>query len=106
MKNLIEWTQSEYLIKRAELEEQGVQVFLIDTILNPIEGTDSMVYNPVELKQTPVGSYFVFYCDTGKATKERLLEFQNKFPDHHCISLKGGRGYWRPYLRLESLQNK
>ncbi len=104
MNHLKEWTQTEYLVKKAELEEAGIKVYLIDTILNPIDGADTQVYNPVELKKAPKGSYFVFYCDTGKSTKERLKEFSVKFPDHHCISLKGGRGYWRPYLRLESLQ--
>ncbi len=99
-----EWTQEEFLKNRAALEKKGIKVYLIDTILKPIEGIESITYNPYELKNYPKGSYFVFYCDTGKSTKERLPEFEKKFPQHHCISLYGGRGYWRPYLRLENLK--
>lgn len=96
-----EWTQEEFLKNRAQLEAEGVKVILVDTILSPIERVESVTYNPYELKKEPKGSVFVFYCDTGKATKERLSEYQQKFPDHFCVSLKGGRGYWRKYLDLE-----
>jgi hypothetical protein len=95
-----EWTQEEYLRAKKELEAQGVEVLLVDTILNPIEKADTITYNPYELKQYPKGSVFVFYCDTGKDTKERLAEFKQKFPLHHCVSLKGGRGYWRKNMQL------
>jgi hypothetical protein len=103
MKHLKEWTQTEFLVKQAELEDQGIKVYLIDTILKPIDGVETYVYNPVELKNAPKGSYFVFYCDTGKSTKERLEEFASKFPDQHCISLKGGRGYWRNNLKADMI---
>ncbi|MDH5464225.1 MAG: hypothetical protein OEW60_01275 [Thiovulaceae bacterium] len=103
MKEKNEWTQTEYLVNKTELEEQGINVYLIDTILNPIEGADTMTYNPVALKDAPKGSYFIFYCDTGKASLERLDEYRKKFPEQTCISLRGGRGYWRPYLRAETL---
>lgn len=95
-----EWTQEEYLKARTRLEKEGIEVYLIDTILSPIEGADTMVYNPYELSLKPEGSVFVFYCDTGKATRERLAEFRAKFPKHHCISLRGGRGYWRKNLTI------
>ncbi|WP_345980025.1 hypothetical protein [Sulfurimonas sp. HSL3-2] len=95
-----EWTQEEYLINKQRLEKEGVKVLLIDTILSPIERADSVVYNPYELKQEPKGSVFVFYCDTGKATLNRLKEFKEKFPDYICISLKGGRGYWRKNMTV------
>lgn len=95
-----EWTQEEYLANKIALEKNGVKVLLIDTILSPIEKADSIIYNPYELKNEPKGSVFVFYCDTGKATLNRLNEFQTKFPDHICISLKGGRGYWRKNMSL------
>ena len=100
---LTEWTQTEYLINKNRLKEAGTQVFLIDTILNAIEGVETNIYNPHEINKLPKGSYLVFYCDSGKATKNRLKEYANKFPDFTCISLKGGRGYWRPYLRSETL---
>jgi hypothetical protein len=90
-----EWTQQEFLTNKQELSKQGVKVLLVDTILNPIEGTQAVVYSPPLLKNEPKGSVFVFYCDTGKGSKERLGEFRKKFPDHVCISLRGGRGYWR-----------
>ena len=90
-----EWTQKEYLQNKKKLEEKGIKVLLIDTILSPIDKADTILYNPYELKKEPIGSVFVFYCDTGKATLERLNEYKKKFPDHHCISLNGGRGYWR-----------
>ncbi|MEA1915958.1 MAG: hypothetical protein U9N42_00350 [Campylobacterota bacterium] len=90
-----EWTQEQFLKNRKILEESGVKVLLIDTILSPIEKVETVVYNPFELKKEPNGSVFVFYCDTGKSTKERLKEFREKFPNMHCISLRGGRGYWR-----------
>lgn len=90
-----EWTQKEFLQNKKELEAKGIKVLLIDTILSPIEKADTVLYNPHELKDEPEGSVFVFYCDTGKATLNRLKEYKEKFPKHHCISLRGGRGYWR-----------
>ncbi|MDD3475541.1 MAG: hypothetical protein PHI38_01585 [Sulfurimonas sp.] len=90
-----EWTQKEFLQNKKELEAKGVKVLLIDTILSPIEKADTVLYNPYELQSEPEGSVFVFYCDTGKATLNRLKEYKEKFPKHHCISLHGGRGYWR-----------
>lgn len=97
-----EWTQEEYLREKARLEREGVKVLLIDTILSPIEKVDTVLYNPHLLKEEPEGSVFVFYCDTGKATKERLEEFRKKFPKQHCISLRGGRGYWRKNMTVET----
>jgi hypothetical protein len=95
-----EWTQKEYLENKRRLEREGKKVVLVDTILSPIEKAQSVTYNPYELKNYPEGSVFVFYCDTGKATLERLKEYKEKFPKHHCISLKGGRGYWRKNMQL------
>jgi len=95
-----EWTQKEFLENKIKLEKEGISVLLIDTILSPIEKAKTVVYNPFELKNLPDGSVFVFYCDTGKATKDRLSEYQEKFPTMHCISLKGGRGYWRKNMQL------
>ncbi len=95
-----EWTQKEFLEEKARLEKEGVKVFLVDTILAPIEKAETVVYNPFELNKAPEGSVFVFYCDTGKATYERLKEYQEKFPAYHCLSLKGGRGYWRKNMQL------
>ena len=40
---------------------------------------ETTVYNPHELKNEPEGSVFVFYCDTGKATFDRLKEYKEKF---------------------------
>ncbi len=100
-----EWTQEEFLRQKQLLEKEGVKVLLIDTILNPIEYVDTMTYNPVLLKDMPEDSIFVFYCDTGKATKDRLQEYKEKFPKHHCISLKGGRGYWRKHFQILDKDN-
>ena len=96
-----EWTKEEYLRFSKKLEKKGVQTYLIDTILRSIKGVNTIVYNPYELQKLPKGSVFVFYCDTGKATKERLAFYRSKLPDYHCVSLKGGRGYFRPNLRLD-----
>ncbi|MDH4944822.1 hypothetical protein [Sulfurimonas sp. C5] len=95
-----EWTQEEFLRNKRKLEQEGVEVVLVDTILSPIEKANTITYNPHELKNYPKGSVFVFYCDTGKATKERLNEYKAKFPEYHCVSLKGGRGYWRVNMQL------
>ena len=95
-----EWTQEEYLRAKKELEAQGRRVLLVDTIARPIDGAETVLYNPYELKEYPEGTVLVFYCDTGKETKERLAEFRKKFPDKVCISLRGGRGYWRKTLRV------
>lgn len=95
MKYPNKWTQKEFLQNKKRLEAEGIKVVLIDTILSPIDGADTIVYNPYELKNEPEGSIFVFYCDSGKATLNRLDEYKKRFPNHHCISLKGGRGYWR-----------
>ncbi|MDQ1264820.1 MAG: hypothetical protein QG559_1821 [Campylobacterota bacterium] len=95
-----EWTQKEFLQNKKKLEEEGVKVLLIDTILSPIEGADTVLYNPYELLKEPAGSVFVFYCDSGKATLNRLAEYKKKFPNYNCISLKGGRGYWRVNMSI------
>jgi len=100
-----EWTQKEFLENKKKLEQEGKDVVLVDTILSPIEKAGSVTYNPPVLKNYPKGSVFVFYCDTGKATLERLKEYKEKFPDHHCISLKGGRGYWRKNMMLLDDEN-
>jgi len=97
-----EWTQKQFLQERARLTKEGVNVLLIDTILSPIEKANTVVYNPFELKEEPEGSVFVFYCDSGKATYARLKEYKERFPKHHCISLRGGRGYWRKNMQLLS----
>ena len=95
-----EWTQKEFLQNKKKLEKEGVDVVLIDTILSPIEKAETVTFNPYEMQQYPKGSVFVFYCDTGKATMDRLKEYKTKFPDYHCISLKGGRGYWRKNMMV------
>ena len=95
-----EWTQKEYLENKRQLLKEGTQVVLIDTILSPIEKANTVVYNRHELKKYPEGTVFVFYCDSGKATLDRLNEYQEKFPNNPCVSLKGGRGYWRKNMML------
>ena len=95
-----EWTQTEFLKNRIKLQKEGIQVILVDTILAPIEKVNSKIYNPFELKKEPEGSVFVFYCDTGKATLDRLQEYKAKFPKYHCISLRGGKGYWRKNMMI------
>ncbi len=102
MKHPNEWTQKEFLQNKKKLEADGIKVLLVDTILSPIEKADTVVYNPYELQNEPDGSVFVFYCDTGKATLDRLKEYKEKFPKHVCISLKGGRGYWRKNMMVLS----
>jgi len=95
-----EWTQEEFLKAKKALEKEGIQVVLVDTILNPIEKAQTVTYNPYELKQYPKGSVFVFYCDSGKDTLARLDEYKKKFPEYHCVSLRGGRGYWRKNMQV------
>jgi len=95
-----EWTQKEFLQNKKKLAQEGVDVILVDTILSPIEKADTLTYNPYEMKKYPNGTVFVFYCDAGKATLNRLQEYKKKFPNYHCISLKGGRGYWRKNMML------
>jgi hypothetical protein len=97
-----EWTQKELYIHSNELKKNNIKVILVDTILKPLEGIETITYNPFELKKFPKGTVFVFYCDTGKTTSERLSSFQSKFPDNPCISLRGGRGYWRPNFKNDS----
>ncbi len=90
-----EWSQEEFLAYKKELEASGVKVLLIDTILSGIDGVETVVYNPPELLKEPKGSVFVFYCDTGKNSLNRLAEYKKRFVDYGCVSLKGGRAYWR-----------
>jgi len=90
-----EWTQKEFLVNQKKLQKEGVDVVLIDTILSPIKKIQTQTYNPFELQNYKKGTVFVFYCDTGKASLNRLQEYKEKFPNHPCISLKGGKGYWR-----------
>ena len=100
MKYPTEWTQKEFLQNKKRLEKEGVKVLLVDTILSPIQKADTIIYNPYEMKKYPKGTIFVFYCDSGKATLDRLREYQDKFPEQTCISLKGGRSYWRKNMML------
>jgi len=95
-----QWTQKEFLENKIKLEKDGIKVLLIDTILSPIEKAQTVVFNPHLLKNEPAGSVFVFYCDSGKATFDRLQEYKDKFPEQYCISLKGGRGYWRKNMMV------
>jgi peptidase E len=95
-----EWTQKEFLENKKILEEKGIEVILIDTILKPIDNIKTMTYNPFEMELLPENSVFVFYCDTGKTTKERLEYYKKKFPSHKCVSLRGGRAYFRPNYQL------
>ncbi|MCV6608311.1 MAG: hypothetical protein OIF32_08870, partial [Campylobacterales bacterium] len=82
------------------LDEEGILLVLVDTILKPINGVETFTYNPYELANYPKGSVFVFYCDTGKTTKARLDFYKSKLPDYRCISLRGGRAYWKASLKL------
>ena len=95
-----EWTQKEFMLHKRDLEKEGTQVLLVDTILSSIEKAETITYNPYEMQNYPKGTIFVFYCDTGKSTPDRLQEYKEKFPSHVCISLKGGRGYWRKNMML------
>lgn len=95
-----EWTQKEFLENKKKLEKEGIKVVLIDTILKPIDKVETITYNPYEMELFPENSVFVFYCDTGKTTKERLEYYKKKFPKYKCVSLRGGRGYFRPNFQL------
>jgi len=95
-----EWTQKELLLYTKELEKEGIKVVLVDTILKPLDNIETITYNPYEMSLYPKGTVFVFYCDTGKTTKERLNFYRAKLSDYFCVSLRGGRGYWRPNFRL------
>ena len=101
-----EWTQQELYKYTKELEKENIKVVLIDTILKPIESIETMIYNPYEMLSMPENTVFVFYCDTGKSTKERLTYYKKKFPNHSCVSLRGGRAYWRPNYRMIEEINK
>jgi len=101
-----EWTQQELYKYSKELEKNDILVVLVDTILKPLDRIEAITYNPFEMNLMPKGSVFVFYCDTGKTTKERLSYYKKKFPDYKCISLRGGRGYWRPNYQLLEEMNK
>ncbi len=95
-----EWTQQELYKYKKELEKKGFKIVLVDTILKALENIETVVYNPYEMQEMPENTIFVFYCDTGKMTKERLSYYRKKFPNHKCFSLRGGRGYWRPNYQL------
>lgn len=95
-----EWTQQELYKYTKELALDGIKVVLVDTILKSLENVDTVRYNPHTLNDMPANTVFVFYCDTGKMTKERLPFYRSKLPNHKCVSLRGGRGYWRPNYSL------
>lgn len=101
-----ELTQKELFQVMDELAEEGVETVLVDTILKPLPGFPTMKLNPPEMKKMKPGTLFVFYCDTGKTTMERLSAFQRQFPDHRVASLRGGRAYWRETLASMYLSGK
>ena len=90
-----EWTQKEFLVNKQKLQKEGIDVLLVDTILSPLKKIQTQIYNPFELQNYKEGTVFVFYCDSGKASLNRLQEYKKKFPNNPCISLRGGKGYWR-----------
>lgn len=90
-----EWSQVEYLHYKRSNAIKGIKTLLVDTVNTPIDGAETVLYNPYLLSQYPENTILVFYCDTGKSTLDRLPEYQKRFPDKQCISLRGGRGYWR-----------
>ncbi len=95
-----EWTQEELFRNKKILEKEGVKVVVIDTILKPLATIETITYNPYEMNNYPKNTVFVFYCDTGKTTKERIGYYKKKFPNYKCVSLKGGRAYFRPNFQL------
>ncbi|MCT7911178.1 hypothetical protein N5912_05020 [Arcobacter lacus] len=95
-----EWTQEELFKNKKILEKEGIKVVVIDTILKPLETIETITYNPYEMNNYPKNTVFVFYCDTGKTTKERIGYYKKKFPNYKCVSLKGGRAYFRPNFQL------
>ncbi|MFW0693360.1 hypothetical protein ACN091_03705 [Aliarcobacter butzleri] len=95
-----EWTQEELFLNKKILEKEGIKVVVIDTILKPLETIETITYNPYEMNNYPKNTVFVFYCDTGKTTKERIEYYKKKFPNYKCVSLKGGRAYFRPNFQL------
>ena len=101
-----ELTQKELFDVMERLEEEGVETVLVDTILKPLPGFPSMTLNPPEMKKMKPGTLFVFYCDTGKSTMERLPAFERQFPDHRVASLRGGRSRWRETLVSAYLSRK
>ncbi len=101
-----EWTQQELYKYTKELEKEGFKVVLVDTILKPLNNIETITYNPYEMAKMSNNTVFVFYCDTGKTTKERLPYYRKKLPNHKCVSLRGGRGYWRPNYQIrEDIKN-
>ncbi|MCT7619167.1 hypothetical protein [Aliarcobacter butzleri] len=95
-----EWTQEELFRNKKILEKEGIKVVVIDTILKPLETIETITYNPYEMNNYTKNTVFVFYCDTGKTTKERIGYYKKKFPNYKCVSLKGGRAYFRPNFQL------
>lgn len=55
-----EWTQIELFKNKKELEKKGIKVILIDTILKPIDGIETIIYNPYEMNLYPSNTVFVF----------------------------------------------
>jgi len=95
-----EWTQTELLKNTKELNKKDIEVVLVDTILKPLSTMSCITYNPYEMNTYKEGTVFVFYCDTGKTTMSRLEFYRKKLPNYTCISLKGGRAYWRPNFQI------
>ncbi len=105
LKKIDELTQKELFthIKNGDIKQEDV--VLVGMTLKEIDTAmfEQMRYNPFELKKMPTDKLFVFFCDTGKETLENLHFYREKLPDHTCVSLKGGRGYWRPNLSVEAV---
>jgi len=101
-----EWTQQELYKYTKELEKDGIKVVLVDTILKTLENIETIRYNPYTLNKMPLNTVFVFYCDTGKMTSERMSFYRSKLPNHKCVSLRGGRAYWRPNYTLDGNSEK
>lgn len=82
-------------IRQEDVVLVGVTLKEIDTNLFP-----QMRYNPFEMQKMPKEKLFLFYCDSGKESLENLRFYRKKLPEHRCLSLRGGRGYWQPSMAI------
>ncbi|MFX4253436.1 hypothetical protein ACOL21_11475, partial [Aliarcobacter butzleri] len=75
-------TQKELFRYKKILEKEGINVVVIDTILKPLENIETITYNPYEMNNYLKKTVFVFYCDTGKMTKERIGYYIKKIKNY------------------------
>lgn len=96
-KDSLKWSWSEFHQHRHELERQGIQVYLVDMIHHPVQGS-TPISNELFESAHPDGTYFALYCHSGGSSGALQKQLAQMFPQYHIVNIAGGIGLYEPEL--------